>query len=62
MSSASPDLPPLDPLPHASLFLRRLLIATLSLLLLILIFYLLERFRSIFQPLFIASGPFWLTP
>ena len=54
MSSASPDLPPLDPLPHASLFLRRLLIATLSLLLLILIFYLLERFRSIFQPLFIG--------
>jgi predicted PurR-regulated permease PerM len=48
------DPVPVDILPEGSPFLRRLLIATLTLLLLVLICYLLDKFRTIFQPLFIG--------
>jgi predicted PurR-regulated permease PerM len=42
------------PVPEGPPFVRRLLVATLSLLLLVLIIHLLERFRGILQPLFIG--------
>ena len=59
MTTPTADAPTADasqtePLPESSRFLRRLLIITLSLLLLILTFYLLEKFRSILQPLFVG--------
>src|SRR5436305_11261214 len=51
---------PLEPMPQTppilggSLFLRRLQIATYGLLLFVLIIYLLDKFRDILQPLFVA--------
>lgn len=45
---------PADGMSEGPSFLRRLQIATLSLLLLVLIVFLLEKFRAIFQPLFIG--------
>ncbi len=55
--TAATELPapaPPELLPEGSTFLQRLQIATFSLFLLVLVVYLLEKFRPIFQPLFIG--------
>ncbi len=51
----APDVSrPAEALPEGASFLRRLQIATFSLLMLVLIVFLLEKFRAILQPLFIG--------
>jgi predicted PurR-regulated permease PerM len=58
LSSTEPQQPaepaPAELVTDSSRFVRRLLVATLSLLLLVLTVHLLEKFRTIFEPLFIG--------